>query len=100
MGVNLVQLAGMSAEDKDKMILDLLAKQSAQRKVNKLTLKVGAKGGISVYGMGRFPITAYASQIERMGTELFGVPLGTDCPIYQFIEANKGTLARKDAAAE
>jgi len=29
---------------------------------SKLTVKVGEKGGISVYGFGRFPLTLYKSQ--------------------------------------
>ena len=29
---------------------------------SKLTVKVGEKGGISVYGFGRFPMTLYKSQ--------------------------------------
>jgi hypothetical protein len=28
----------------------------------KLTLKVGAKGGLSLYGLGRWPVTLYLSQ--------------------------------------
>lgn len=35
------------------------------RKAN-LTIKVSQKGGISVYGMGRFPTTLYPTQWERL----------------------------------
>lgn len=31
-----------------------------------LTLKVSAKGAVSVYGMGRFPVTLYKEQWERL----------------------------------
>ncbi len=41
---------------------DLAAKKSAPAG---LSLKVGEKGGISVYGMARFPITLYAEQFPR-----------------------------------
>jgi len=32
----------------------------------KLTLKVSAKGAVALYGMGRFPVTLYAEQWERV----------------------------------
>ena len=31
-----------------------------------LTIKVSEKGGLSVYGLGRFPVTLYKSQWERL----------------------------------
>lgn len=31
-----------------------------------LKLKVSEKGAVSVYGMGKFPVTLYASQMERL----------------------------------
>ena len=31
-----------------------------------LTCKVGEKGGLSVYGLGRFPVTLYIGQWERL----------------------------------
>ena len=31
-----------------------------------LTLKVSAKGAVSVYGLGRFPVTLYKEQWERL----------------------------------
>ncbi len=31
-----------------------------------LTYKVSGKGALSVYGMGRFPVTLYAEQWERL----------------------------------
>lgn len=56
---------------RDEM-LAILAKQSAQiealkaSKQRKLTMKVTEKGGLSVYGMGRFPVTLYRGQWERL----------------------------------
>jgi len=54
----------------------------------KLSLKVSTKGAVSLYGMGRFPVTLYAGQWERV--------LGAADEIRDFIEANKLTLATKD----
>jgi hypothetical protein len=34
--------------------------------VRKLGIKVGAKGGVSIYGIGRFPVTLYAEQWKRL----------------------------------
>ena len=34
-----------------------------------LTYKVSGKGAVSVYGMGRFPVTLYAEQWERLDSD-------------------------------
>ncbi len=47
-----------------------LEKQAGQQK-GSLEFRVGEKGGVSVYGLGRFPVTLY----YRNGNEL--APLGT-----------------------
>ena len=31
-----------------------------------LTCKVSAKGALSIYGLGRFPVTLYASQFDQL----------------------------------
>jgi len=41
------------------------ARNKGVRKAN-LTIKVSQKGGVSVYGMGRFPTTLYPTQWERL----------------------------------
>ena len=33
-----------------------------KKKVDNITFKVGQKGGMSMYGLGRFPVTLYKSQ--------------------------------------
>ena len=37
-----------------------------QRKSGQLYLKVSEKGGVSVYGLGRFPVTLYKEQWKRL----------------------------------
>ena len=37
-----------------------------QRKSGQLYLKVSEKGGLSVYGLGRFPVTLYKEQWRRL----------------------------------
>lgn len=55
---------------------------------NRLSLKVTEKGGVSCYGLGRFPVTLYLSQWERL--------LAAKDDISAFIEANRASLATKD----
>ena len=54
-----------------------------------LTYKVSGKGALSVYGMGRFPVTLYAEQWERLD--------GADEQKRraEFIKANAKQLTRK-----
>ena len=51
-------------------------------------MKVTDKGGLSVYGLGRFPVTLYRSQWEAL--------LARKDEILAFIEANADKLASKD----
>ena len=55
----------------------------------KLAMKVSEKGALSVYGMGRFPVTLYKEQWLRL--------LSMADEIKDFIEANQGSLKAKDA---
>ncbi|MSP39842.1 MAG: hypothetical protein EXR70_15250 [Deltaproteobacteria bacterium] len=41
-------------------------KQQAERKPGELRLKISEKGGLSVYGLGRFPVTLYKEQWTRL----------------------------------
>jgi len=46
-------------------LADMQALLAAASKPKALALKVSEKGAISVYGLGRFPITLYRGQMER-----------------------------------
>jgi hypothetical protein len=50
----------------------------------KIVMKVSPKGALSLYGLGRFPITAYATQWQRI--------LGMGKEIEAFMERNKAGL--------
>jgi hypothetical protein len=52
------------------------------------SLKVSEKGAISVYGLGRFPVTLYQEQWLKL--------LGMADEIRQFIEENRGRLKVKE----
>jgi hypothetical protein len=71
--------------------LERLRAENAQLK-NKdkggLTLKVSEKGAISLYGMGRFPVTLYKEQWLRI--------LGNASEIETFIRDNESRLKSKE----
>lgn len=56
----------------------------------KITLKVSEKGGLSCYGLGRFPVTLYRTQWERL------LAPDTVKQINEFIKANASLLTTKD----
>jgi hypothetical protein len=53
-----------SYEELLAQVTALQAKVASNQKA--LTLKVSAKGAVSLYGLGRFPITLYSGQWERV----------------------------------
>jgi hypothetical protein len=55
-----------------------------------LSLKVSEKGGVSIYGLGRFPVTLYYEQWTRL--------LDSADSIRAFIEENKGKLKLRNTA--
>jgi hypothetical protein len=54
----------------------------------KLAMKVSEKGALSVYGMGRFPVTLYKEQWLKL------LAMGDE--IKAFIEANNESLKSKE----
>jgi hypothetical protein len=52
-----------------------------------LSLRVSEKGGVSLYGVRRFPVTFYADEWEKI--------LGMADEIRRFSEENAGKLKRK-----
>lgn len=68
-----------------EQLIALLAKATAPKA---LTMKVSDKGALSVYGLGRFPVTLYRGQWERL--------LSHSDAIRAFIAANATLLATKD----
>lgn len=56
-----------------------------------IRLQVSAKGALSLYGIGRFPVTLYAGQWEKV--------LAESDNIKAFIKANKSQLSFKEPPA-
>jgi hypothetical protein len=71
--------------------LDQLRKQKAAREARDkkgISFKVSEKGGVSVYGLGRFPVTLYQEQWMRLFSEVES--------LKTFIEENKAALKVKE----
>lgn len=65
-----------------------LEKESVGRKRGALEFRVSEKGGVSVYGLGRFPVTLYQEQWARL--------LDSADTLRAFIEENKSRLKVKN----
>ena len=53
-----------------------------------ISYKVSEKGAVSVYGLGRFPVTLYKEQWVKL--------LEREAEIRKFIVDNEGTLKKKE----
>lgn len=60
-----------------------LEKQGTGRRSGNLEFRVGEKGGVSVYGLGRFPVTLYYEQWTRL--------LDATPQLRAFLEENKAS---------
>ena len=49
-----------------KAKLEQLEKQQGTRRTGSLEFRVSEKGGVSIYGLGRFPVTLYYEQWTRL----------------------------------
>jgi hypothetical protein len=78
-----------SDEDLQREIERLRAENAAlkERGSQKLRLQVSAKGGVSLYGVRRFPVTFYLEEWEKI--------LGMATEIQTFLRDNEGKLKRK-----
>jgi hypothetical protein len=61
--------------------------KSARKKGGALSLKVSQKGAVSLYGMGRFPVTLYKEQWQKL--------LGFGEEIKAFLAENDSQLKAK-----
>ncbi len=79
----------MSDEDLKNELERLRSENAALKKgaATGITMKVSEKGGLSVYGMGRFPVTLYKEQWVKL--------LDMSEDIRSFIKSNEATLKSK-----
>jgi hypothetical protein len=80
----------MSDENVKAELERLRAENEALKKgsAKGLSMKVSEKGALSVYGMGRFPVTLYKEQWLKL--------LNISEDIRAYITANEGKLKTKD----
>ena len=90
-------MIAVTTNSKDKATADLLARLAQLEAENaklkearhkSLSMKVSEKGAMSVYGLGRFPLTLYSGQWSRLFSMVD--------EIKAFLEANKDKLSVKD----
>ena len=82
----------MSEPTKEDLMAKItqLEKQLGSKQSGNLEFKVGEKGGVSVYGLGRFPVTLYYEQWNKL--------LDAAEDLRAFLEANKSRLKLRPQA--
>ena len=83
----------MSSNDPDDLKKELERLRAENDRLKKgsskgMSLKVSEKGGVSVYGLGRFPVTLYKEQWVKL--------LAMSDEIRAFIEVNDSQLKSKE----
>jgi hypothetical protein len=80
----------MSDDNMQQELERLRAENEALKKKRNtsVSMKVSEKGAVSVYGLGRFPVTLYQEQWLKL--------LGVADEIKSFIEENKANLKVKE----
>jgi hypothetical protein len=81
----------MASEEEMKAEIERLRAENESLKKpvrGQVSLKVSEKGGLSVYGLGRFPVTLYREQWEKL--------LGLSDDIRSFIRDNDAALKKKE----
>jgi len=81
----------MASEEELKAEIERLRAENQSLKKptrGQISMKVSEKGGLSVYGLGRFPVTLYREQWEKL--------LGIAEEIRAFIRENDGALKKKE----
>jgi hypothetical protein len=81
----------MASEEELKSEIDRLRAENESLKKptrGQISMKVSEKGGLSVYGLGRFPVTLYREQWVKL--------LGLADEIRTFINENDATLKKKE----
>ena len=63
-------------------------REQTKAKPGQISLKVSAKGAVSVYGLGRFPVTLYQEQWAKL--------LDRADEIRDFIRLNESQLKKKE----
>jgi hypothetical protein len=82
-----VPMTEPSYEELKARLADLEKQVETRKRSGSMEFKVSEKGGVSVYGLGRFPVTLYYEQWTRL--------LDASDNLRQFLEENKSKLKLK-----
>lgn len=80
-------MAEPSYEELKARLQELEKQVETKKRSGSIEFKVSEKGGVSVYGLGRFPVTLYYEQWTRL--------LEAADNLRQFLEENKSKLKLK-----
>jgi hypothetical protein len=83
-------MAEPSKEELLARIAELERQMGKKKNAGALSFKVSDKGAVSVYGMGRFPVTLYYEQWLKL--------LGAAGELRAFLDENKSQLKLKEEA--
>jgi hypothetical protein len=72
----------------EELKAELAALEAKQQRTGSMSFKVSDKGGVSVYGLGRFPVTLYYEQWLKL--------LDRAQDLRDFLDENKSKLNLKD----
>jgi hypothetical protein len=78
----------MSEPTYEELKARLAALEKQPRRTGSLEFRVSEKGGVSIYGLGRFPVTLYYEQWKRL--------LDVSDKLSEFLEENKAKLKLKE----
>jgi hypothetical protein len=85
-----INMAEPTKEELLARIAELERGAAEKKTAGALSFKVSEKGAVSVYGMGRFPVTLYYEQWMRL--------FGAAADLTAFMEENKSKLKLKEQA--
>jgi hypothetical protein len=78
----------MTEPSYEELKAKLAEMEAKQKRTGNMSFKVSDKGGVSVYGLGRFPVTLYYEQWMKL--------LDKAQDLRDFLEANKSSLKLKE----
>jgi hypothetical protein len=79
----------MAEPTKEELMARIAELEKQTKRSNRIDFKIGEKGGVSVYGLGRFPVTLYYEQWIRL--------LDSADALRAFMEDNKSKLKLKSS---
>jgi hypothetical protein len=88
-GKEITMSENASQEELDRLRAENARLKQQAVKAGTLSFRVSEKGAVSVYGLGRFPVTLYQEQWDKL--------LGQIDELRRFIEDNRASLKRKEA---